>query len=197
MGALSKTKSQHGFALFMTLVTLVIITISGIAMMRVMEAGVSAAGNIAFRQAAARIAGVAGEAALTRIKSMDKATLAVTSGDYYANTGTLFDPVTYNWSGNSTALPSNALPDKLSGYDVNYVIHRMAVADGLCEDLTATGCTFSSAASSVGTAAGASQSGGSQYGAGISNVGGLVYYRVTVKVSGPKHNISYVQTLMY
>ena len=196
MDTLNKIKPQHGFALFMTLVTLIIITISGISMMRVMEAGVSSAGNIAFRQAAVRVAGVAGEAARTRILGMDKPTLAATNGDYYANSSAAFNAAAYDWA-NSTALPTNALPEKLSGYDVNYIIHRLSMSDGLCEELNATGCTFSSAASNIGTASGASQSGGGGYGLGIVNVGGLVYYRVTVKVSGPRHNVAYVQTLMY
>ncbi len=193
MGTLNKIKPQHGFALFMTLVTLVIITLSIIAMMRVMEAGVSAAGNIAFRQAAIGAAGAAAAAVNNRLARETNPILAVTGSigtDYYANVAAAFDPLTHNWADNIPPV------GPISGYTVNYVIHRLAMGDGLCETAQ-TGCTFSSEASSVGTEVGASYSGGTgTYGKPLSPTG-FVYYSVTAKVSGPKHNINYVQTLMY
>jgi Tfp pilus assembly protein PilX len=189
MGALNRINpAQRGFALFMTLVTLVIITISGISMMRVMEAGTSAAGNIAFRQAAIRVADVATENARSWILS--QAALTSSATGYYANvTDTTFNPVSYVWAGNSRGVGT------VSGYDVNYVIHRMAMHDGLCAD-TPTGCTYPSNASSSSVEEGTSHIGGS--GPGSITMGlGRVYYRVTIKVSGPRHNVGYVQVFMY
>lgn len=189
MVALNKiNQPQRGFALFMTLITLVIITVSGISMMRVMEAGVSSAGNIAFRQAAIRVADVATENARAWIQSA--ASLSGPATGYYANvTDVAFNPVSHDWDN------ASRVSGTVSGYDVNYVIHRMAMHDGVCAD-TATGCTYPSNASSTGVDEGTSHIGGSGPGT-ITGAIGRVYYRITVKVSGPRHNIGYVQVFVY
>ncbi len=179
---------QQGFALFMTLVTLVIITISGIAMMRVMEAGTSAAGNIAFRQAAIRVADVAAENARSWLSSASTLSDPVTG--YYANTGTAFNPATHDWDNNSRDVSG-----AIAGYKAIYVIHRMAMHNGLCSEIN-TGCTYPAVASSSGVEDGGSHVGGSGPGS-ITSAVGKVYYRITVKVSGPKRNVSYVQVFMY
>jgi type IV pilus assembly protein PilX len=189
--------AQRGFALFMSLVTLVIITISGIAMMRIMEAGTTAAGNIAFRQAAARIADVAAEDAREKIIEIGttggKPQLAVDDGNFYYAT---MKPISYDpayWD----PPKSVQLSGTVSGYTVNYVIHRIAVQEGLCETIN-VGCSFSPKASTDTIGSGASQSGSlTGYSSVISEGEGLVYYRVTVKVSGPRHNISYMQGYLY
>jgi type IV pilus assembly protein PilX len=188
MVAINRTRGQQGFALFMTLVTLVIITISGIAMMRVMEAGTSAAGNIAFRQAAIRVADVAAENARSWLSSASS--LATSTTGYYANMDTVFNPITFDWDNNSRDVGA-----PVSGYTVNYVIHRMAMNDGLCSEIN-TGCTYPAVASSSGVEDGGSHAGGSGPGS-ITSAVGKVYYRITVKVSGPKRNISFVQVFMY
>jgi Tfp pilus assembly protein PilX len=200
MGQLSH-HVQRGFVLFMTLITLVLLTISGIAMMRVMEAGVSAAGNIAFHQAALRVADVGVEDALQWLLSNSgSVTLENQANDsdghiIYYPSASAFNPVTYDWTGGN----SHHLADKVSGYDVHYVIHRMAQAPGACKSATANAyCQYVPGVGETGTTtAGSSQAGGSTYAGNITGASGMVYYRVTVRVSGPRHNVAYVQAYMY
>lgn len=202
MGRLIKMK-QQGFVLFMTLVTLVMLTVSGLVMMRVMEAGVSAAGNIAFRQAASRVADTAIEDAMTWLKAESgKVTLETTTNDGNGNTiyipsAEAFDPVSYDWEGGASH--KMTATDKISGYDVYYVIHRMAQAAGSCKSATDNSyCMYAPNSGSTGTTTeGSSQGGGTTYSGFISGSSGLVYYRVTVKVSGPRNNVSYVQAFLY
>lgn len=194
---------QQGFVLFMTLVTLVLLTVSGIAMMRVMEAGVSAAGNIAFRQAASRVADTAIEDAVSWLSSKSgTTTLEATSTDTDGHTifiasATTFDPVTYDWEGGNSH--HMTVTDKIAGYDVYYIIHRMSQGAGACKSATDNAyCMYAPASGATGTTTeGSSQAGGSTYAGFITGATGLVYYRVTVKVSGPRNNVSYVQAFMY
>jgi Tfp pilus assembly protein PilX len=196
MGKLTTASMRHqsGFVLFMTLVMLVILTISGLAMMQVMNSGVSAAGNIAFRQAAVRVADVAVEDARNWMLGIaaDNLTSSAASGVayYYSKEDKTFNPLTYDWD-----TKSKHLATKYSGYDLYYVIHRMAMNDGACSAV-GTGCVFPPVASSSSTGEGSSHS-GNIYGTFIQGAAGLTYYRATVKVSGPRHNVSYVQVLMY
>lgn len=201
-------KAAKGVILFMTLLMLVILTISGVAMMQIMDAGVSAAGNIAFRQASLRVADVGIEEARTWLQSQDASTLQSdqaqgasatqsNQGGYYASSPLLFDPKTYSWT-TCVDKDVDGECDTFSGYKLYYVIHRMAQNSGASCTAVATGCLFAMNASSAGTAEGQSQSGGTggnQH--NISGAGGLVLYRITVKVSGPRHNINYVQAFMY
>jgi Tfp pilus assembly protein PilX len=193
---------QRGFVLFMTLVTLVLMTISGIAMMRAMEAGVSAAGNIAFRQASIRVADIGVEDALQWLLSKSgSTTLQAQANDtdghiiYYPSVSAAFNPASYDWeTGNS-----HQITDKVSGYDVYYVIHRIAQGTGSCKSATDNAhCQYVPGIGDTGTTAeGTSQAGGSTYAGFITGTSGKVYYRVTVKVSGPRHNVSYVQAFLY
>lgn len=196
-------KNQHGFVLFMTLVTLVLLTISGLAMMRAMESGLSAAGNIAFRQAASRVADTAIEDALAwLVSNSGTVTLEAAADDtdghaIYIPSAAAFDPVSYDWEGGESH--HMTATDKIAGYDVYYVIHRMAQAAGACKSATDNSyCMYAPASGATGTTAeGSSQSGGSTYAGFITGTTGLVYYRVTVKVSGPRNNVSYVQAFLY
>lgn len=187
---------ERGFVLLMTLIILIVMTLSGLAMMLVMRAGVSTAGNIAFRQAAVRVADVAVESARTYI--LARSAVSLQSDDpangYYASQQPAFTPLGYDFT---AAAGVSRDAGTVSGYSVRYVIHRMAMTAGVaCSDPTA-GCMFPPAASSAGTTAGTSHAGGSSYAGAISGTTGLVFYRITVKVSGPRYNNRYVQAFLY
>ncbi|MCX7627173.1 MAG: hypothetical protein N2Z69_01990 [Methylophilaceae bacterium] len=200
MGRLTCHRAQRGFVLFMTLMTLVLLTLSGLAMMRSTEAGVSASGNIAFRQAAVRVADVAIEHAVQWLKAHSGQSIlnnAAMDDDghtfYYPALGD-FNPANHNWEGGS-----HLLPDRISGYDVHYVIHRVAQNAGDCASSTDNAyCQYVPGASKTGNSVmdGLSREFGGGEGE-IYDIQGSVYYRITVKVSGPRHNISHVQAFVY
>lgn len=206
--------SQRGFVLVMTLMILVILVLSGIALMTIMRAGVSTAGNIAFRQAAVRVADVAAEEAFQWVSAQIGASAAAlestdtsTRPGYYASarewsttcstqstTSTAkpdFLPHLYDFSSTSCAM-AHAGP--VSGYNLAYVVHRMAAGPGACP---AAGCSGPSVTVSCPTGSSHESGADSFCSSGGSTTSVHVYYRVTIKVSGPQHNTRYVQTFFY
>ena len=202
-------RRQQGLALMMTLITLVIITISVLAMMMVIRGGVTASGNIAFRQAATRVSDEAVEAVnadVTRTGARDwllKQTAVYLQSDhasegYYAANDPVFAPQSYDFYDFVTRLPKNArYVGNFSGYDIYYVIHRMAMTSGTACTDPAAGCLFPPVAGTAGTSAGQSYGAGSSYAKAITGTAGLAFYRVTIKVAGPRFNNRYVQAFLY
>lgn len=216
MGQLSHNPAgqQRGFVLFMTLIMLVIITISGVAMMKVMESGSSAAGNIAFRQSASSAGDIGVEAARAWLLSQSASALQSdnAAAGYYSHVG--YDPA-HAMVGYSAAKPNDFNPvsnvdwtdansvkyvgaEAHTGYKIYYIIHRFAGATGDCgNNALNLGCiTAPSSGANVG-GAGTSKSAGTEANVGIQTTSGLVYYRVTVKVVGPRFNSSYVQAVFH
>lgn len=196
---------QQGFSLVMTLIMLVIILLSSLGMMMAMRGGVSTAGNIAFRQAAVRSADVAGQEGLQWVSTqlgVDTTALNTTNTGanpgYYAifneadatcTTTTAFTPQSYDFANPACAMVHGS---SVSGYTLYYVIHRMAAAAGSCP---AAGCT--------GPLESANNNPGCSHDPDMPDYCGLastrlhVYYRITIKVSGPRHNSRYIQTFVY
>lgn len=206
---IAKHRSQ-GFVLFMTLVMLVILTISGLAMMQMMGAGITAAGNIAFRQASVRYADLALEDARAWLLGQTNNYLHDNHADdhgYRSYIETTFDPKTLDWTDANLAHQYSAAtdpdadgdgdPTTFSGYRIYYVIHRMALINGQACTEPATGCMYPPTASSSTVAPGTTQSAGIGYTPPIEGTLGNVYFRITAKVVGPRHNTSYVQAMMH
>ena len=80
-----------------------------------------------------------------------------------------------------------------SGYSLFYVVHRMAQISGSCT-AAATGCSTASTTSDTGCKPGQS----CDADAPVTNtINSSVYYRVTVKVAGPRQNNRYIQGFVY
>lgn len=193
---------QAGFSLLMTLLSLLILSLSAMAMMSLLKAGVSTSGNIAFRQAAVRAADLGVEAAITWIGGQGVEYLKDTHADqgYYATSDPTFDPrTTLNFATSARVLGPTGTPGSaatpVSGYSVYYVIHRMSTTVGKCADID--GCLYPPVVTASETGQGSSSSGGGGYTTGLSASTGAVYYRVTVKVAGPRYNNRYVQAFVY
>ncbi len=191
---------SRGFVLGMAVIVLVVISISALMMMKMMDAGIATAGNIAFRQAAVRAADLALEDANTWMQGQSSLSLqndAPASG-YYASDDPNFTPQGFSFTNSAIAKQYTAGGnDTFSGYKIYYVIHRMAATSGsACSDPTSS-CVMPIGASSSSTVAGSSHMAGGGYQASITGATGLVYYRVTAKVVGPRLNNSYVQALLY
>jgi len=211
---------NQGFVLFMTLVMLVILTISGLAMMQVMGSGVTAAGNIAFRQASVRYADLALEDARTWLMAQSAEYLHDNHPDDHGYMSWVqatqspappsaddFNPKTHDWTDTDVAHPYTAAPDPdfdgdgdattFSGYRMYYVIHRIAYVSGESCNTPGTGCMYPATASAGTLSPGTTTSAGTGYSPPITGAVGNVYYRITAKVAGPRHNSSYVQAIMH
>jgi len=182
---------QRGVVLFVALVVLVALMVAGIALMRSVDINTLIAGNLAFRQSATSAADRGIEAARTWLSTNAVgATLNsdIAASAYYANWQnwdyTASDPVIadFNWT-TATDLSNDG-----TGNSVQYVIHRLC---DLAGQPTTVNCVKTSAG---GTAA--STHGPTGYGSAPLSATSQVYYRVTVRVSGPRNTISYVQSLV-
>ena len=195
----------------MTLIMLVIILLSSLGMMMAMRGGVSSAGNIAFRQAAVRVADVAGQDGLQWLGTTlgaDSTSLNATDTSakpgYYsifnqADAACInnpdpadpsFYPQHYDFSNAACAMTHSG--GAVSDYTLYYVIHRMAANAGACPGASCTGVMES-----------ASNNPGCSHDPDMPDYCGLssnrlhVYYRITIKVAGPRHNSRYIQTFVY
>lgn len=195
-------EAQRGVVLIVALLVLVVMTLAGIALMRSMDTSALVAGNMAFKQAALHAADTGVESAIAWLEQANAANgLEQTNGaaGYTAST-----------VGNSNFLASDVFWDKLApsgvchlnqfgqgctpapeanvnGNKISYMIQR------LCE------VTGASNTSRCAVVAGTAVASGQNEGAGEDRLSGtflLVYYRITVRVVGPRNGVSYVQTVV-
>lgn len=80
-----------------------------------------------------------------------------------------------------------------SGYSLFYVVHRMAQASGACTAV-ASGCSTASTTADTSCKPGQSCDADAPV---INVINSSVYYRVTVKVAGPRQNNRYIQAFVY
>lgn len=199
--------AQRGAVLFIALIVLVAMSLAGIALMRSVDTGTIIAGNLAFRQTAMHVGDIGIESARSWLRTTDRTLLyqdtpSVTGGGaYYANWGEKVDllgndpdpgKVDFNWS---TAIAVTAAGATWSappmGYQVHYVIHRLCEGTGDPVSISCVKQTTGTGSASAGTKGAASFSG---YAIQVPT---NALYRITVRVIGPRNNISYVQAVIY
>jgi type IV pilus assembly protein PilX len=195
-------RKQQGVILFIALIVLVAMSLAGIALMRSVDTNVLVAGNLAFRQGATAAGDWGVEQARLYLRNTltgNPAALDQDSAgngyyaswqagtDLYGRTATTSDD--FNWNGNGVLVGTDA-----GGNEVRYVIQRL--------------CQFAGA----GTSAGANCIKTSTQGTGAVGGGGTmgvvsygtmalpppltIYYRVTVRVAGPRNTMSYIQAVL-
>lgn len=209
---------QKGVVLFIALITLVAMTLAGIALMRSVDTSTMIAGNLAFKQGSTALADLGIEAGRTwLIANANTATLnndSPTQG-YYATSqdsldltgaatpGNLLDDV--DWDGTNTSaasdaaiLPDSSLPSAMQAVDTNgnpitpapYTVSY--IIHRLCASnglLTSAQCATYQQSSSSGSTKG---------GGGVKALSGVLqgHYRITARVKGPRNTIGYVQTII-
>jgi len=180
-------QSQRGVVLFIALVVLVAMTLAGIALSRSVGTGILVAGNLAFQRGATSAGDAGIEAGRAWLTAQNADTLRVDQpGRYIANWQTTFDPATFAWGSQAFHVGFDSAQN-----EIWYVVHRLCKnsdespnAPGQqCVSLTSSGATGSKAAASYGSAP----------------LRGTLqpYYRITVRVKGPRNTVSYVQSVMY
>lgn len=196
-------KSQRGVALFISLIVLVAMTMAAIALVRSVDTATMVAGNLAFRQGATTSGHAGIEAARTWL--MANGTLLVnnsTSNGYYATSQDSLD-LTGNktpgddtddvgWGGGGGMSQALCLAEDNAGNTVCYIIHRLCNVAG---PLNSSTCSTRET-----TLGGASQGAARQmltYQEGKwPQAATQAYYRVTVRIAGPRNNISFVQAFL-
>lgn len=182
---------QRGAALFIALIALVTMTLAGIALVRSVDTANLIAGNFAFRQASLQASDVGVETAVSALNiivttSLDAnwpAPCAVGACNYYPTQQPDTNGVP-NVMGNWATVPA-ITPPISPDYEVKYVIDRLCQGTVPVTDI-AGNCYSVSPVASGSKNAGAITFSGSQ----------TVYYRVTVRVSGPRNTVSMVQVVL-
>lgn len=209
-------RRERGVALLVAMIALVIMALAGVALVRSVDTSALVAGNLAFRQSATNAGDAGVEAARTWL--MNNAALLEqdrAASGYYANrmnaggvdnngidltggrTPSMADDV--RWvNADGATLPGQYTPFCIAAKDaagnrVCYIIHRMCDQSGILED---AGCSSTYSANSGGGSSGVMQQ-SLTYQKTIVGSGILMgFYRVTVRVSGPRNNAAYVQALI-
>lgn len=199
----TRRSRQAGVVLIIALIALVIMTLAALAMIRSVDTSNLIAGNMAFQQAATHSGDSGIEAAITWLQDCNYTNVHCAAGtlnsdspgDGYAadgnnaarnpGAGQSWDAY---WAANLTT-GNIATLSQQSGTDnvISYVIDRMCSNPG--SPSGGGSCTFSPAVSALGGSA--EEAGQIQL-----NAPSAVYYRITVRVSGPRNSVSYVQAMV-
>lgn len=185
-----------GFALIAALIALVVMTLAAIALVRSVDTTNLIAGNMAFQQSTASSSDLAVTSAVNWISGNTAST--VLQNDSVSNGYFATDPCPANptlcadWVGYLNSLQANGQMVTLAadgaGNVASYVIQRLCSSTG-DPLLPATGCSTSV---NQNTVAGNSQSAGSAQYLGSTQI----YYRISVRMVGPRNTVSYIQTIV-
>lgn len=199
--------AQRGFVMIIALVVLSILTLVAVGLIRTVSTSSIIAGNLAFEQAATSSADQAIEAAVTWIEnnagqassasatacsaSVGSTVLACHQPDRgYAAART--DPAaSQTWAAFwdqflAAGYTAVALGPDNAANSAAYIIQRMCAAVG--DASSAIGCSASP--SSLDT------SGSRKAGTTAAATSAQVYYRITVRVSGPRNTLSFTQVMV-
>lgn len=195
-GAHRTRRSQRGVVLILALIVLAAMTLAGIGLTRSVFTTNKIAGNLAFQQSARHAADAGIERAIAWLESVSVETLYDNGLPAGANLGYFAsrqDPAAgQSWEQfwNAVLVQSNrvnTLADEIGGNTVSFVIHRLC--DGTGNPTAGIGCNASPTL--VGSE-------GSSRGAGIPppTIASQRYYRITVRVAGPRNTVSFVQSIV-
>jgi len=177
-----RLRQQRGITIVITLVLLSVMLLGGLAISRMTEVGTLAAGNNVFHEAAVQASEVGVNTAYQAVRDLSNAE---------ANSGSWYFAVTQ--TNDAAGMPNTAIwttaPQITVGnYDVRYIVDRqctgaLPIADPARQCLTRTTDPGDMVESG---AAGAQQP----------EPPTVMQYRITVRVTGPKDTITFVQSMV-
>jgi type IV pilus assembly protein PilX len=192
--------SQTGVVMVITLIVLVAMTLAAIALVRSVDTTNVIAGNLAFKQATVNSADRGTEAAVAWLEAAgnslynDHPLNGYTSkenGDhpgpgkswdfYWNNTIAVTNPQIF------LCEPTNCNQDA-AGNVVSYTIHRLCLLANTPPGALNQYCSASPSSFIVDSSQGS--------GTVVLDSVNLTYYRITIRVAGPRNTVSYVQTVV-
>lgn len=192
MGQLRK---QQGVVLFIALIVLVALTMAGIALVRSVDTSNVIAGNLAFKQGTLQAADVGVEAAVSALPTILANWDNAHSGATYRYYPTRREDDTtgaptakeYGAAGAAAAIDWAAVPEasNVSGNSVRVVVDRLCQGPPPVTDIQ--GKCFAEDPQGGGT---------KKVGGVVFSGSAVVYYRVTVRVVGPRNTTSMVQAII-
>lgn len=217
MKQLKKMGAQRGMALIFAMVALVALTVGAVALIRSVDSGVLALGNLAFKQSGVTAGASATEAAMAYLQAnlgSENLNSNKPEHGYYATQMASLDVTgrtagsanvlaMVDWNGDGckingkdagaatcTTKPSKAI--NVGGDQVSYIITR------LCRDATApaaTECATPVTQSSTQALGRGALDYGSPEQLGVASYS--PYYRIITRTVGPKGTVSFTETLVH
>jgi type IV pilus assembly protein PilX len=193
---------QRGVVLFIALLVMVALSLAGIALIRSADTATIVAGNLAFKQAAASAVDRSIEQAIQALfnpvayPALPSPAIAdkqsdVRAQNYFASVRKkngsipeIPDELQSSTAFAEAGLKTDLVPVDAAGNKSYYVIERMCANAG---PAVAANCNLSSA--SLGADA------GTQHYEGLVRTGDA-FYRVTVRVEGPRNTVAYAQAIL-
>jgi Tfp pilus assembly protein PilX len=193
-------RAQRGVILFVALIVLVAMSLTGIALIRSVDTNLLVAGNLAFRQGATAAGDWGVEAARSFLKTTLTANKSGLDNDqpaffYYASWQANLDLIgsgvgaPFDWATTSQVVGTDS-----AGNEVRYVLHRMCANAGAGTSAGAN-CVKTSGTSGASAADGGTK-GTVSYSTLALPAPTVIYYRVTVRVLGPRNTLSFVQAML-
>jgi type IV pilus assembly protein PilX len=201
-----RVSRQHGVVLFIALLVMVALSLAGIALIRSADTATIVAGNLAFKQSSAAavdrsienaVQALFNPAAPSTPAIADKtnhniaqnyyACVQDAGGGCLAAGGAIPEiptALTSTTTLTAAGLRTDLVPPDAAGNSTYYVIERMCANAG---SAVGSNCNLSTAA--LGADA------GTQHYEALSRVGDA-YYRVTVRVEGPRNTVQYAQAFL-
>lgn len=190
--------AERGVVLFVALIVLVIMSLAAAVIARSVFSGNRVAGNLAFQQAATQASDVGVEQAVRWLEAR-AGTVALNNtigpnppaaqNNYLALRQDPDRAINQSWENfwQNQLAPFVNDAGQVAGNNISYVIQRMCNAQG--DPAGGIGCNTSPV-----TFAGAGSSKGS--GVVALTATGQIYYRITVRVAGPRNAVSFVQAMV-
>lgn len=206
------TRQANGAGLVVALIMLVMMSAGAISLVRAVSTGRLMAANLAFRQAAVLASDAGHEAAIKWLTTqITTAALYTDQPDqgYYASVSDDLDiigtsasgsSVTIDWdddlchgaSGLTCVKASKPLPADAAGNVIRYTIHRLCRMAGSPQGGANTCVMAGGSASSSSKRSSLSYGASSRFSNSVQ-----VYFRITVRTSGPKNTVVFTQTLAH
>ena len=191
VGFFVKPPSKHeqkGVVLFVALIVLVLMSMAGLAMMQQISAGVSIAGNLAFKQNATSGAERGTTDAISFLIAQNTAVALksdIPASGYFSTWATTFDPASYDWEGSNKS--KLATSDDGTGNEIRYVIHRLCKVPDLVPTDPGQQCSMKE----------------NQLGVPKEELGNTLppepsytpFFRITNRVKGARNTVSYTQVI--
>ena len=186
---------QTGVVLVITLIVLVAMTLAAIALVRSVDTTNVIAGNLAFKQATVNSADRGTEAAVAWLEGAgnllyaDNPPNGYTASEQHPGANVSWDSY---WNtqivpaGLVVCVPTNCTPDA-AGNVVSYTIHRLCNATGSPAQI-GTVCSYSPPSYVLNSSQGS--------GTVVLNSINQIYYRITIRIAGPRNTVSYTQAVV-
>lgn len=177
------SRTQRGVVLFIALIVLVAMSLAGIAIMRSVDTGNLIAGNVAFKQGTLTSADYGVDEAYRYLENNKVGDHLWINQEQEGYRASVDDP---DWSDNSTWADAHTVGTDAAGNTIQYLIHRMCPG-GYQGNHSGGGCAT--------TKITGGQAGNSKGQTLLDPPKAIVvYYRVTVRVDGPRETMSVVQS---